>query len=776
MAINLTYVTDEGKAFASIVRRNIQTYVGDNDPVETPTYTDGEENDLGEEISQNTSEDDATEKQCSGDIDPDVAVNNTFAVSNNKEIRNRASASKASYAYHLSLKEYVCNYGVLTSTTTGMVNACPTTIRTITEADDFELQGRLNLSNQNNVFFTMYNIPNIFGLGADDGDTDAPHRRTMKRSLKAIKKWMIAPVVRCTVNGFKLSVYVTGEGIFKLTIDNDGIDEIIDKAITEFDSITAYVEDNPDTSTVDVFNAYHDVYGTAVVEMLNINTVSTIDGGIGIFPDCPGAPYVGTSSGSVAFGSTMVVAMDVTVPVPPEELTLTVQAEVDMEPVTMCFENPSGDESCYEYTIAPSSCTEDSEPITPDTLTSILIEKLNGVALSIYNKIQNRLKDKLREIEEDEDLDEEEKERKIVEAIADASEQLKDALGKLSDQVSSVTTAVTDKIAGFFEAIVDEVIRPLLRAASKIAWEAVTTVYAPIDALFQSIQALDTIDNITKINDNIDALNESIEVVADVVEEINDVVTDASQLDNIDFGLDGVNSCMALTNFPPPIPIPTLPVPPSLPSLPLPEVPEVIECDDDNKDVDGNDCGTPPAMPIPNQIDLDDTYVDLVPVPEVPVPEVPAPEIDTDVIAEELRATDYYPSYGASSLRRLATCDTDIQEIFDEVINYIDIGVTCGFRNKEDQNAAYASGASTLLFPRGKHNSQPSRAIDVMVYTPGIGYIQNDNKGDYRVLANIVFTIAQERNINIRWGGDWDGDGDMTDQTLHDVGHFEIRG
>jgi hypothetical protein len=36
--------------------------------------------------------------------------------------------------------------------------------------------------------------------------------------------------------------------------------------------------------------------------------------------------------------------------------------------------------------------------------------------------------------------------------------------------------------------------------------------------------------------------------------------------------------------------------------------------------------------------------------------------------------------------------------------------------------------------------------------------------------------VADSLGLEIRWGGDWDGDGDFKDQTLVDLVHWEING
>ena len=43
------------------------------------------------------------------------------------------------------------------------------------------------------------------------------------------------------------------------------------------------------------------------------------------------------------------------------------------------------------------------------------------------------------------------------------------------------------------------------------------------------------------------------------------------------------------------------------------------------------------------------------------------------------------------------------------------------------------------------------------------------------MLAGAMISNADELDISIRWGGDWNGDGTLTDQTFNDLPHFELR-
>ena len=133
------------------------------------------------------------------------------------------------------------------------------------------------------------------------------------------------------------------------------------------------------------------------------------------------------------------------------------------------------------------------------------------------------------------------------------------------------------------------------------------------------------------------------------------------------------------------------------------------------------------------------------------------------------------PRFGTRSKNNLATCHPDLQRLLNEVIKHYDCSVICGHRTKEDQNKAYHEGRSKIKWPNGKHNSSPSMAVDVVPWfstKPNIRW--NDSKKFYH-FAGYVLAVADQLGINLRWGGDWDGDGELHDQTFMDLPHFELR-
>ena len=109
-----------------------------------------------------------------------------------------------------------------------------------------------------------------------------------------------------------------------------------------------------------------------------------------------------------------------------------------------------------------------------------------------------------------------------------------------------------------------------------------------------------------------------------------------------------------------------------------------------------------------------------------------------------------------------------VTRIRDEVA---DISLICGFRDKLEQDAAVAAGTSQKEWPDGNHNKFPSKAVDFRPHPfpeydlkvwAALGYI-----------AGRATAIAKEIGFVLRWGGDWNMNGDLTDQNFDDLFHLE---
>lgn len=125
--------------------------------------------------------------------------------------------------------------------------------------------------------------------------------------------------------------------------------------------------------------------------------------------------------------------------------------------------------------------------------------------------------------------------------------------------------------------------------------------------------------------------------------------------------------------------------------------------------------------------------------------------------------------FGTTSRKNLEECHPKLQALFNEVIKIVDCSVIEGFRPEREQNKAYHAGKSKLKFPASKHNQKPSLAVDVVPWP-----VDWEDTDRFYFLAGIVKATAFQMGYKIRSGCDWDGDNTFTDQTFHDLPHFEI--
>jgi peptidoglycan L-alanyl-D-glutamate endopeptidase CwlK len=127
------------------------------------------------------------------------------------------------------------------------------------------------------------------------------------------------------------------------------------------------------------------------------------------------------------------------------------------------------------------------------------------------------------------------------------------------------------------------------------------------------------------------------------------------------------------------------------------------------------------------------------------------------------------PSFSDKSHSRLGTCDPRLQQVFHEVIRHFDCTILEGHRDKERQNRMVEEGRSKVRWPDGKHNTVPSMAVDVTPYP-----IVWDDRERQTLFAGYVLATAKAMGVDLRWGGDWDSDTEVRDNSFDDLVHFEI--
>jgi len=134
------------------------------------------------------------------------------------------------------------------------------------------------------------------------------------------------------------------------------------------------------------------------------------------------------------------------------------------------------------------------------------------------------------------------------------------------------------------------------------------------------------------------------------------------------------------------------------------------------------------------------------------------------------------PKFSAKSEERLEQAEKQLRDLFNIIVGKYDCTILQGHRNEATQTEYYQSGKSKVQWPNSKHNSMPSRAVDAAPYPipKKWGAEHWKDRVKFYEFAAIVRYEASCLGIKIRWGGDWDSDGDYRDQTFDDLVHFEL--
>lgn len=127
------------------------------------------------------------------------------------------------------------------------------------------------------------------------------------------------------------------------------------------------------------------------------------------------------------------------------------------------------------------------------------------------------------------------------------------------------------------------------------------------------------------------------------------------------------------------------------------------------------------------------------------------------------------PNFSYSSNVNLAESHPELQRLFSRAVQNFDCTVLVGHRGKEAQTEAVRTGHSKTNWAASAHNKTPSNAVDVAPYP-----IDWSDRERFHLFAGYVLGIANEMGISIRWGGDWDRDTEVKDNSFDDLVHFEL--
>jgi hypothetical protein len=132
-------------------------------------------------------------------------------------------------------------------------------------------------------------------------------------------------------------------------------------------------------------------------------------------------------------------------------------------------------------------------------------------------------------------------------------------------------------------------------------------------------------------------------------------------------------------------------------------------------------------------------------------------------------------SLSAVSERRLSTVAEPLRAIVYAVAADFPVMVVCGHRGQVEQDEAVRLGRSKTPWPKSKHNSSPSLAVDVapVVMKDGKETIDWRNRERLAYFGGYVMRVAEELGLKVRWGGDWNANRDPKDDGW-DMVHFEL--
>jgi len=122
--------------------------------------------------------------------------------------------------------------------------------------------------------------------------------------------------------------------------------------------------------------------------------------------------------------------------------------------------------------------------------------------------------------------------------------------------------------------------------------------------------------------------------------------------------------------------------------------------------------------------------------------------------------------FGKRSRNRLKGVDSRLVNVLNELIKIMDVTVIEGLRSAERQEELLAKGATKVKY--SKH--MEGKAVDIAPYP-----IDWNDRERFHYMGGMVRGIAKALNLDIRWGGDWDSDGEVKDNKFDDLVHIEIK-
>lgn len=113
-----------------------------------------------------------------------------------------------------------------------------------------------------------------------------------------------------------------------------------------------------------------------------------------------------------------------------------------------------------------------------------------------------------------------------------------------------------------------------------------------------------------------------------------------------------------------------------------------------------------------------------------------------------------------------------LKQLVDEMIKHIDFKILDSTRGRAAQTKAFLQGNSKAKFGQSAHNYLPAIAVDL--FPAPYEWEGKKAESAFKELGRIGLECAKELGIPVRWGGDWNMDGDKTTSDAWDKPHFEL--
>ena len=124
------------------------------------------------------------------------------------------------------------------------------------------------------------------------------------------------------------------------------------------------------------------------------------------------------------------------------------------------------------------------------------------------------------------------------------------------------------------------------------------------------------------------------------------------------------------------------------------------------------------------------------------------------------------PRFGKTSRRRLKGVDVKLINVLNELIKIMDVTIIEGLRSEERQKELLEQGKTKTKF--SKHIK--GKAVDLAPYP-----IDWKDRERFHYMGGMLRGIGKQLNTDVRWGGDWDSDGEIADNSFDDLVHVEIK-